>query len=114
MQSPEKKGKQPSATGGGQSQDTGLSETWRKLLGSQPAGEAGADPVEPVQPLVGDPWNDLQRARGMQPVDLQKIRLHDLHATMNNDDVEHALDVMQEAADSQPDSRKKEKKGGVS
>lgn len=114
MQLPEKDGKQNTGAEAGQQQDSQLSEAWRALLGLQSSDEAeGAQqgsPADQVQPLASDPWSHLQHANGMQPVDLQKIRLHELHAAMNDDDVEHALDLMQEAVGGQPASQ--DKKGG--
>jgi hypothetical protein len=113
MQLPEKKGKQNAAEEG-QQQDPQLSETWRALLGLQPSDETGEqpqiDPSAQVQPLASDPWNDLQHASGMQPVDLQKVRLHELHESVNDDDVEHALNLMREATGGLPALR--EKKSG--
>ena len=111
MQLPNNDGKQKSAAQAGQHQDPQLSETWRDLLGLQAAGEAKdapqADPAGQVQPLASDPWSHLQHAQGMQPVDLQNIRLHDLHAAATDDDVEHALDLMQEAAGNQSASQER-------
>lgn len=82
-------------------QGTELSDAWRTLLGLQASeGKEGAPQVDPaaqVSPLSSDPWSSLLHAQGMQTVDLQKIHLHDLHPSVNNDDVEHALDIMQEA-----------------
>lgn len=79
-----------------------LSETWRALLGLRPteqsgeAAEAEGDPSQ-VQPLAADPWSHLINAQGMQSVDLQKIRLHDLYPDASDEDVEHALNLMREA-----------------
>ena len=82
-------------------QEAQLSETWRALLGSQAhAASQNAlqvDPAAQVQPQASDPWNALVHKQGMETVDLQRIRLHDLHPTANDDDVEHALNLMQEA-----------------
>jgi hypothetical protein len=38
----------------------------------------------------------------MQPVDLQKICLHDLHLSGDDEDVEHALNLMREATGQLP------------
>ncbi len=92
-------------------QDPELSEAWRALLGLQSSGtKEGAprvDPAAQVQPLASDPWSHLLQSQGMQPVDLQKIHLHDLHPTANEDDVEHALDIMREATGQLPSLDKK-------
>ena len=81
-------------------QETELSHAWRALLGLYDLeGKEGIPPVDSAAPsLSSDPWNSLQHAQGMHAVDLQKIHLHDLHPSLNNDDVEHALNIMQEAA----------------
>ena len=107
MQAHNENGKQqPEST-----QDANLSEAWRALLGSQ-AGTASqentqADSATQIQPQASDPWNALLHAQGMEIVDLQKIRLHELHPATSDDDVEHALDIMQEAAGSQNAQAKK-------
>lgn len=107
MQSNEK-GQQNSAEEPRLPQETELSDAWRALLGLQASeGKEGAPQVDPaaqVLPLTSDPWSSLLHAQGMQAVDLQKIHLHDLHPALNNDDVEHALNIMQEAVD-QPASQ---------
>ncbi len=76
-----------------------LSEIWQALLG-QHSGDiktARIDPTAQVQPLSSDPWNILLNAQGMQPVDLQKVRLQDLRTLPQNDpEIEQALDLMRE------------------
>ncbi|MGH2478853.1 MAG: hypothetical protein ACRDHW_04255 [Ktedonobacteraceae bacterium] len=88
-----------------------LSETWQVLLGKNGSGEtqtARIDPTAQVQPLSSDPWNALLNARGMQPVDLQKVRAQDLRALANNDpDIEQALNIMREATGQLPESPEK-------
>ncbi len=83
-----------------------LSEAWRQLLGM----EAGAMslPVsfghartpgstqEETPLLTGDPWASLVHAKGIQVVDLRQIHLHTAHSPMNEQDVEQALDIIQE------------------
>jgi hypothetical protein len=100
MQSSNEEKKQP-ASGQGSQPDAELNETWRALLGLPPSGqpeEAPADdPAGPVQPLAGDPWSHLIHAQGMQSVDLQKIKLHELYPEASDEDVEHALNLMREA-----------------
>jgi hypothetical protein len=51
----------------------------------------------PIQPLAGDPWSHLIQSQGMQAVDLQKVRLHDLYPAAGDEDVEHALNLMRES-----------------
>jgi hypothetical protein len=96
MQSSNHHDKQKVTPNSGSQQNPELSEAWRTLLGlsDQPA---QADGTNQVQGVSGDPWSNLVHAQGMQAVDLQKVHLHDLHPTTNNDDIEHALDLMQEA-----------------
>ena len=100
MQLPKEEGKrQASAADTGSQQKTELSEAWRALLGlsGDMQHSSQTDPATQVQPLASDPWSHLVRAQGMQPVDLQKVHLHDLRSLTHDDDVEHALDLMQEA-----------------
>ncbi len=98
MQSPEEEKKNQRSA---DPQEVELSEAWRALLGLRPDGtrpNAGeAEPTGQVQPLPGDPWGHLINAQGMQTVDLQKIQLHNLHPATNDEDVEHALNLMREA-----------------
>jgi len=83
-------------------QESEMSEAFRALLGLQSSeGTTGAQDIDPaaqVPPQESDPWSHLLQAQGMQPVDLQKLRLRDLHKVRSNDDdVEHALNIMREA-----------------
>lgn len=101
MQSPKEEGKQQSGAEPDPAHSPELSEAWRVLLGLQstPARE-GEDPLDPaaqVQPQASDPWNALLHARGMESVDLQKIRLRELHPAASDEDIEHALNIIQEA-----------------
>ena len=95
----------------GHAQDADLSEAWQALLGSQSGarrtGEAQIDPDAQVVPQASDPWNALIHAQGMETVDLQKIRLHELHPTASDEDIEHALNIMQEATEQQASQTKK-------
>lgn len=91
MQASNEEGKQPSSA------DPELSEAWRVLLGSQSLDESKADPAVQVQPLASDPWSSLLNSQGMQPIDLQKAHLHDLQKLLNDEDVEHALNIIREA-----------------
>lgn len=90
-----------------------LSEAWRVLLGLQVAGEELAntqqiDPTAQVPALASDPWSTLLKARGMQPVDLQRAHLHGLHTTLNDsNDIEQALNIIREATGQLPALNKK-------
>lgn len=101
MQSPNEDGKQQPTPEPGSQPDAELSEAWRALLGSQPSTAPGhqpqAEPTAQVQPLNSDPWDLLLHVKGMEAVDLQKIHLRPRHSAANDADVEHALDLMQEA-----------------
>jgi len=101
MQSRNEHGKQPPATEPDLAQKPELGEAWRSLLGLQSAqGTAEGQKVDPaaqVQPQASDPWNTLLHAQGMETVDLQKVRLHGLHSTARDEDVEQALNIIQEA-----------------
>lgn len=102
MQPPEEKGKLPAGSEASPDQDLPLSATWRALLGLQDASKPTGEEIVQVEPLASDPWSHLQQAQGMQPVDLQKIRLHDLHLHGDDEDVEHALNLMREATGQLP------------
>src|SRR5947209_6955718 len=101
MQSQHENGKQQPAKESDLAKNPELSEAWRALLGLQstPSTESGQqpDPAAQVQPQAGDPWNTLLHAQGMETVDLQKIRLHALNPAASDEDVEHALNIIQEA-----------------
>lgn len=84
-----------------------LSEAWRQLLGLEAqsalsplplaaARVAGADNQETVPVLSHDPWNSLAQERGVEVVDLQRVHVHKAQAGVEESDVEHALDMMQE------------------
>ena len=102
MQSPNEKGQQSSLPELPSAQSPELSEAFRALLGLQspegPAGTQEVDPAAQVPPQASDPWSHLLQSQGMQSIDLQKLSLRDLRAVVNDDDdVEHALNVMREA-----------------
>lgn len=102
MQSPKDEGKQKPAEEAGPQQDAQLSEAWRALLGLQDSDASKGDDIAQVELLASDPWRHLQQAQGMQPVDLQKIRLHDLYPAASDEDVEHALNIIREATGQLP------------
>lgn len=91
----------------GEQPEKELSETWQALLGKNGPGDiktAGIDPTAQVQPLSSDPWNELLHAQGMQPIDLQKVRLQDLRTLAKHDpEIEQALDLMRENTDQRPE-----------
>jgi hypothetical protein len=102
MQSPKDEGKQQSTTKPDAARNLELSEAWRVLLGLQstpaPEGETQVDPAAQVLPQASDPWNALLHARGMESVDLQKIHLRALLPAASDEDIEHALNIIQEAS----------------
>ncbi|HEX7737123.1 MAG TPA: hypothetical protein VF458_19920 [Ktedonobacteraceae bacterium] len=102
MQSPKEEGKQQFAAEPNPAPSPELSEAWRVLLGLQstPAqeGETPLDPAAQVLPQASDPWNALLHVRGMESVDLQKIHLRELHPAASDEDIEHALNMIQEAS----------------
>ena len=76
-----------------------LSAVWRQLLGLEAAevtGAVGAGKQEVVPVLSHDPWNSLAHEQGIQVVDLQKAHVHEAQAGDEENDVEHALNMMQE------------------
>jgi hypothetical protein len=75
-----------------------LSEVWRELLGQsvEPVPAKPADGNIPT--LESDPWSELVQVEGTEVVDLHSIRLQ-----MTDQDVEQALQVMQEQPGSSPD-----------
>jgi len=101
MQSQNENGKQQPAAEADLAQNPEISEAWRSLLGLQSAhskdGRSQTDPATQAQPQTGDPWNMLLQAKGMEAVDLQKIHLHALHPAASDEDIEHALNIIQEA-----------------
>ena len=68
-----------------------LSDPWLELLGGKNLDLQDSPPVQ-----ANDPWNDLLQAQGIEVVDLQQVRLHTIQASMDNLEVEQALDMMQE------------------
>jgi hypothetical protein len=78
-----------------------LSEVWRELLGQsvEPVPAKPADGNIPT--LESDPWSELVQVEGTEVVDLHSIRLQ-----MTDQDVEQALQVMQEQPDASPDRKR--------
>jgi hypothetical protein len=111
MQSPEKQGKQPSSMEPDLAQNPELSAAWRALLGLQSTpeteGEPQVDPAAQIQPQSSDPWSALVQVRGMETIDLQKIHLRSLHPSASDEDIELALNLIQEAAGQQASQEKK-------
>jgi hypothetical protein len=76
-----------------------LSATWRQLLGlEQPTvsreERSGTTGELTIEPLPNDPWSALVHAKGTEVIDLQ--RLHSSHEPLSEQDVEQALQVLQE------------------
>jgi hypothetical protein len=75
-----------------------LNDVWRELLG-QSVESASAKPADDNIPaLESDPWSELVQAEGTEVVDLHSIRLQ-----MTDQDVEEALQIMQEQPASNQD-----------
>lgn len=103
MQSSNEHGKKQSVPGTDPDEDLELSDAWRTLLGLRSTDEmespSQADPTVQELHLAGDPWNHLLQTRGMESIDLQKVHLHDVCSADGDDDIAHALDLMQEVKD---------------
>lgn len=119
MQSPDKKVKRSASTDSEKArasnqrglEEEELSEAWRELLGIEPSDALGTldaqvTPLTPdaqeVQPLASDPWHDLMHMKGMEQIDLQQIRSHEMAVLSEDSDVEQALHKMQEGVDKKP------------
>jgi hypothetical protein len=84
-----------------------VSNIWHELLGNASTqGETTAPESEATLPtLESDPWGKLLQARGVEIIDLQQLHLH-----MSDQDVEKALQIMQE----QPlQDRKRDQNSGL-
>lgn len=110
MQSQNEDGKQPPAKEPDLNAQPELSDAWRALLGLQatPTTADGqqVDPAAQVLPQASDPWNTLVHAQGMETVDLQKVRLHTLRPADGDEEVEQALNIIQEANVQAPQEKK--------
>jgi hypothetical protein len=80
-----------------------LNDVWRELLG-QSVDPVSAKPADGGIPtLESDPWNELEHVEGTEVVDLHSIRLQ-----MTDQDVEEALQIMQEQPETGPDHKRKQ------
>lgn len=72
-----------------------LSMIWQELLGNHvPSSNGQILSSEVIIPtLDSDPWSELLHSQDVEIVDLQKVHLH-----VSDQDVEQALQVMQEQA----------------
>ena len=72
---------------------TSLSNVWRELLGSLSAETevSQTSPEATVPSLKSDPWSALLQAKDVEVIDLQQVQMH-----LSDQDVEQALQVMQE------------------
>jgi hypothetical protein len=70
-----------------------MSDIWRELLGNSHAqSETTCTDGEAAVPMLkSDPWGELLQSRGVEMIDLQQLHLH-----MSDQDVELALQIMQE------------------
>jgi hypothetical protein len=69
-----------------------MSDIWRELLGnSHTRMETASSDGEVTLPMLNDPWGELLQSRGVEMIDLQQLHLH-----MSDQDVELALQIMQE------------------
>lgn len=80
-----------------------LSAIWQELLGGFPFDtKSHITPSEVQIPVLeSDPWSALVKAKGVEAVDLQQLRLR-----MSDQDVEQLLQIMQEQP--APNSKKSE------
>lgn len=68
-----------------------LSDVWRELLGGRETEVSPTSPEAPVPTLKSDPWSELLRAKDIEAIDLQQVQMH-----LSDQDVEQALQIMQE------------------
>lgn len=70
-----------------------LSAAWQALLGKRGEGAGEEEAQEPFEMpvLSSDPWSELLQTRGNEELDLQQI-----HLDMSTQDMERALQLMQE------------------
>jgi hypothetical protein len=68
-----------------------LSDVWRELLGGTETTVPPTSTEAPMPALKSDPWSALLQAKDIEVVDLQQVQMH-----LSDQDVEQALQVMQE------------------
>jgi hypothetical protein len=68
-----------------------LSDVWRELLGDAETAVPQNSTEAPMPALKSDPWSALLRAKDIEVIDLQQVQMH-----LSDQDVEQALQVMQE------------------
>ncbi len=68
-----------------------LSDVWRELLGGTETTVPQTPTEAPMPALKSDPWSALLQAEDVEVVDLQQVQMH-----LSDQDVEQALQVMQE------------------
>ena len=82
-----------------------LSDIWRKLLGVSDNGSASdtdsatgskAQSPVPVVDDICDPWRELLHAHGVEIVDLQQCRPQTVQVSFSEQEVEQALQILQE------------------
>ncbi len=77
-----------------------LSDIWRKLLGiceNGIASETDHIAQSPAHvPVVADPWSELLHVQGVEVVDLQPCRSQTIQVSFSEQEVEQALQIMQE------------------
>jgi len=81
-----------------------LSDIWRKLLGVY-ENEIASDPASVTEhiaqspmsvPGVADPWSELLHVQGVEVVDLQQCGPQTIQVSFSEQEVEQALQIMQE------------------
>jgi hypothetical protein len=68
-----------------------MSDIWRELLGNSHSDTTSTDGEVTLPTLKSDPWGELLQSRGVEMIDSQQVHLH-----MSDQDVELALQIMQE------------------
>ena len=73
-----------------------LSAAWRALLGLEASAPAQVTPAISAPVLANDPWSALLQTQGVQVIDLQQLHTKTAHFSLDERDVELALDIIQE------------------
>ena len=89
----EEKGKEPLSA------QSELSPVWQELLGGR-VNDPGTSGEMGIPVLESDPWRELLREHGVEIIDLQEM-----HLQISDQDVEEALQIMREQADSRQDGQ---------